>query len=152
MPTTTHATTGVIIKNAAYIPALLLGIAPESYAILTVFMLIDIMLGVTRSVVLHGAKSIKSYKLTAGLISKMLVLIVPLILVWAGRGAGFDFTMLGQWAVGILVLSQAYSMLGHIHAIQQREESTEWDAVAAIQARLRAALEALLVDSHNKEQ
>lgn len=148
----THVSTWVIIKNAAYIPALLLGLSSESYAILTAFMFIDLILGVMRSVVLHGPKSIKSYKLTAGLISKILVLSVPLILVWAGKGAGFDFTLMGQWAVGILVLSQAYSMLGHIHAIQRREEQTEWDAVAAIQRRLRGALEALLVDSHNKEE
>ena len=145
-------TTGVFLKNAAYFPAFLLGLSHESYMILSVFMLADLILGISRSVILHGPQSIKSYKLTAGIVSKILVLCVPLILVWAGRGAGMDFTFLGQWAVGALVLSQAYSMLGHINAIRLGEEVAEWDAVSVIMQKLRKALEAVLVDGHNAEK
>lgn len=142
----------VAIKNLGYIPALLIGLSPESYMILTVFMLADLALGITRSVLLNGWQSIKSYKLTAGLISKLLVLSVPLIVVWAGRGSGFDLKLLGQWSIGILVLSQAYSMLGHINAIRTGQDRTEFDGVSWLIRKLRTTLEALIIDGHNKEK
>lgn len=143
---------GEVIKNLFYIPAFLLGLSPESYFILSVFMLVDLLLGITRSVVLHGWQSIKSYKLTAGVISKLVVLTVPLIVVWAGRGSGIDLTFLGQWSIGVLVLSQAYSMLGHINAIREGEEKTEWDAVSFLLKKIRGILENILVDSHNDKK
>lgn len=145
-------TAGGLLKNLGYFPAFFLGLSPESYVILGIFMLADLVLGITRSVVLHGPSSIKSYKLTAGTISKLLVLSVPLIVVWAGRGANMDFTFLGQWAVGALVLSQTYSMLGHINAIRLGQDTAEWDAVSVVMAKIRAMLEVALVDGHNKEK
>lgn len=149
------ATTGstIFLKNLAYtFPALLLGLTPESYMILTAFMVFDLFLGILRAVVLGGGAAFKSYKLAAGIVSKFLVLIVPLILVWTGRGAGFDFTLLAQWGIGALIISQAYSMLGHINAIRVGEDKNEWDAVSWILGRLRSALEAILIDHHSKEQ
>lgn len=141
-----------MLKNALYLPSFLIGLSPESYLILAVFMGIDLFFGLVRTATLHGMNSIKSYKFTAGIISKLMVLTVPLIMVWAGRGAGFDFTFLGQWAIGALVLSQAYSILGHVNAIRLGEERTEWDAVSFILRKLRTGLEAMLIDAHNKEK
>lgn len=145
-------TNGAILKNFGYIPALLIGLSPEAYAILGVFMLADLALGISRTLLLHGGHSFKSYKLTAGLVSKLVVMAVPLIVVWAGRGAGVDLTLVGQWSVGILVLSQAYSMLGHINAIRVGEERTEWDGVSWLLKRLRGGFEAMIIDGHNKEK
>lgn len=149
---TESITWGVFLKNVAYAPAILLGLSSESYMILTVLMLVDLVVGVIRAVVIGGGRAFKSYKLASGLLSKFLVLCIPLLLVWAGRGAGMDFTMLGQWGIGVLVLSQVYSTLGHINAIRLKEDTTEWDAIGAIQKRLRNVIEALIVDGHSKEK
>lgn len=148
----THTINWLLIKNMGYIPAFLIGLSTESYMILTVFMFADLVLGILRSTLLHGFTSIKSYKLTAGLISKLLVLAVPLIVVWAGRGASFDFTWLGQWSIGVLVLSQAYSMLGHINAIRTGQDTSEADGVSWVIRRLRSILEGIIIDGHNKEK
>lgn len=145
-------TTAALLKNSAYVPAVLIGLSPESYMILTVFMIVDLFVGVIRAVILGGGKAFKSYKLASGILSKILVLCIPLLLVWAGRGAGFDFTVMGQWAVGVLVLSNAYSILGHINAIRLKEDRSEWDAIGAIQKRLRKGLEVMLIDGHSKEK
>lgn len=143
----------MFIKNLAYtIPAVLIGLTPESYAILTVFMAVDLVFGVMRAVALGGWQAFKSYKLTAGILSKFMVLSIPLLLVWAGRGAGFDFTVLGQWGIGALIISQAYSILGHINAIRVGEDKTEWDAVSWVIRTLRSGLEKVLVDNHTKQQ
>ena len=148
----TSATAWVWIKNILYGPAVLIGLSTESYMILTVFMAADLVLGVTRAIYIGGGQAFKSYKLTAGVVSKLLVLAVPLIVVWAGRGAGVDLTMLGQGAIGILVLSQAYSMLGHINAIRSKEDKSEWDAVSFLLRKFRTMLEQLIIDGHNKEK
>lgn len=147
-----HFTFAAVLKNLAYIPALLIGLDGQSYFILTIFMFADLVFGISRTLILHGGQSFKSYKLTAGIVSKLLVLSVPLIVVWAGRGAGFDLTLLGQWAIGVLVLSQAYSMLGHINAIRLGQEASEWDAVSWLLQRLRLGLEVLIKDGHNEEK
>jgi hypothetical protein len=141
----------MILKNLGYtIPALLIGLSPESYMILTVFMGVDFMFGIMRAVALGGWSTFKSYKLVAGVLSKFTVLIVPLILVWAGRGAGFDFTLLGQWGIGALVIAQTYSILGHINAMRLGEDRSEWDAVSWVLRTLRGVMERLLVDNHTK--
>lgn len=153
-PTTTPLTISVFIKNAAYIPAafLLAGVNTESYAILTAFMAADLLLGIIRTLVLNGGTSFKSYKLAAGVLSKCLVTSVPLIVVWAGRGAGISLVFLAQWSVGALILSQAYSMLGHVNAIRLGQDVKEWDAVGVILGALKRSFEALLRDSHSKEE
>lgn len=152
MQTQATLTSGVFFKNLAYIPALLLGLSTESYMILTFFMALDFVLGITRAAFFGGPRAIKSYKLAAGVLSKFLVLSVPLIMVWGGRGAGIDFTMLGQWGIGALILSQLYSILGHINAIRLGEDRAEWDAVSVVMSKFRTALEAVLIDSHSKEK
>lgn len=140
----------MIMKEGAYIPAALLGLSSETYAILAVFMFADFILGVLRTVLLHGPRSFKSYKLVSGLISKLLVLATPLLVVWAGEGAGIPLLFIAQWSVGVLVLAQAYSILGHINAIRTNTDTTEWDAVAWIMGALRNILETVLTDGHSK--
>lgn len=140
------------MKEIAYIPAAFLGLSPESYAILSVFMFADFLLGVLRTVILHGPSSFKSYKLISGLVAKLLVLSTPLIVVWAGEGAGIPLLFVAQWSVGVLVLAQAYSILGHINAIRTGQDTTEWDGVAWVMSGLRNVLETVLTDGHSKEQ
>lgn len=147
-----HWSFSMVMKEAAYIPAAFLGISPESYAILAVFMFADFFLGVLRTVLLHGPASFKSYKLISGLVSKLLVLCTPLLVVWAGEGADIPLLFIAQWSVGVLVLAQAYSILGHINAIRTGQDTTEWDGVAWVMGGLRSVLEALLTDGHSKEQ
>lgn len=142
--------TTLIVKNLSYIPALLIGLSPESYLILTAFLGFDLILGVLRAVSIGGMQAFKSYKLAAGILSKFLVLTVPLVFVWSGRGAGFDFTIIGQWGVGALILAQAYSILGHINAIRAGEDKSEWDAVSWLILKLRKILEEVMKDSHSK--
>lgn len=147
-----HWSFTLIMREAAYIPAALLGLSPKTYGILAVFMVADFLLGILRTILLHGPRSFKSYKLVSGLVSKLLVLCTPLLVVWAGEGAGIPLLFIAQWSVGVLVLAQAYSILGHINAIRTGQDTTEWDAVAWIMANLRNTLERVLTDGHSKEQ
>ena len=129
-----------IIKNIAYIPAILLGLSLDSYFILAVFMSVDIVLGITRTIVIYGGKHFRSYRLSVGVISKLMMLIVPLIVVWTGKGVGLDLLFLAQWSLGALILAEAYSILGNIHAIRIRRDVPEFDAISWILQKIQITL------------
>ncbi len=141
-------TTFVTIKNLLYVPAFLIGLSPEGYAILATLMCIDTLTGMVRSYVVHGGTSIKSYKLGIGVLSKLCIIGVPLLVVWAGRGSGIDLLVIARGALSMLVLSETYSILGNLQSIKQRKDVMEFDAVNFILKRMRSALEALIKDQH----
>lgn len=136
-----------IIKNAGYIPAILLGLSGQSYAILGAFMFLDTVLGVIRVWTNHGGRSIRSYKLTAGITAKMCVLLIPLLTVWAGKGVGLDLHLLATWTVGALILAQFYSIVSNIYSIHIRKDVDEFDAVSWVLRRVQIVIERLLKDT-----
>lgn len=144
------ATTTVALKHFGYVLAFLLGLDIHSYGILAAFMLIDLVLGTIRAGVVHGVQSIKSYKFIAGITSKLLVLTVPLIVVWAGRGAGVDLLFLAQGALAMLVLGEAYSILGNINSIRLRRDIAEYDVISSILGTVQDVLERLLASNRDK--
>ena len=141
---TTEISTMAVIKNFAYIPALLIGLSMESYVILAVLMLIDTLFGLIRVGIIHGARNIKSYKLIAGALSKITVIALPFILVWAGRGAGLDFTPIAQATLGVLVLAEIYSIVGSMYAIRVKRDVPEWDAVSWILRSVQKVIENII--------
>lgn len=150
MDKTTAATTGIaFLKNLLYIPAaFLMGVDQTSYEILGLFMVLDLVLGVTHAGIVGGVKAIRSQRLIAGVISKLTVMAVPLIVVWAGRGAGIDLLFLAQWSVGILVLAQAYSVLGHINSIRMGRDEAEGDIISYLMQSMRVVAEQFLMQAH----
>lgn len=151
MKTEATLTMGVVLKNLMYFPAFFIGLSPESYAILGIFMTGDLVFGLIHAGFVNGVGSIRSSRLIAGVISKLVVLTVPLIVVWAGRGAGIPLVWLGQWAIGVLILAQAYSMIGHVNSIRMGKDTLESDAISAILKQVRVVFEALLQNSHGSD-
>ena len=137
---TESLSTATLIKNLAYIPAILLGLSFDSYSILVVFMTIDIVLGITRTAIIYGGRHVKSYRLSVGVISKLLMLIVPLLVVWTGKGVGINLFFLAQWSLGALILAEAYSVLGNIHAIRIRKDVAEFDVFSWILQKIQMIL------------
>lgn len=140
---------GVIIKNLGYIPAFIIGIGLnfDAILILSCFMVIDTLLGVVRSVVIHGGNSFRSRLLAHGIVSKMLILFIPTLLVYTGRGSGINFLPFAEGTISILVLAEAYSILGHIQSIRTGEDVKEYDAVSLILKNIRKSLEKILASS-----
>lgn len=140
----------IIAKNLSYIPMFFLGLSVESLSILAVLMVIDTVLGIARSMTLHGPASFTSRVLSHGLISKVLVLFIPVLIVWAGRGAGLNFHPIASGTISVLVLAEAYSVLGHIQAIRTGEDIKEYDAVSMILRRLRGMIMKILESTPEK--
>ncbi len=136
-----------LLKNIGYIPAIILGITTESYFILGAFMFLDTVLGLVRVYINHGGRHIKSYKLTAGIVSKMCVLLVPLLIALAGKGVGIDLVFLAQWTVGMLILAQFYSIISNIYSIHLRRDVDEFDAISWVLRRVQVFIEKMLRES-----
>lgn len=135
------------MKNLAYIPAILLGLSQESYVILAVFMCIDTVLGIARVYVVHGGQYIRSYKMTAGIISKLCILLVPLLIAYMGKGMGLNMLWLAQWSLGALLLAQFYSIIANIYSIRVSRDIEEFDAMSWVLRRIQKIIEKLLLES-----
>lgn len=141
-------TTGTILKHLAYIPAVIFGLSTHSYAILAFFILLDTFTGVLRAGILHGWREVTSFKFTTGLVSKLLIIFIPLMIALAGKGVGMDLTFVAQSAIGMLILAQFYSILGNIHAIKIRKDVKEFDAVSWVISHVQSIVEKMLTDSN----
>lgn len=143
-PTTSTASSWVILKNLGYIPAFFLGLSLQSYGILAIFMIVDTVTGVIRAGTIHGWRSVTSHAASVGVLSKMCLIGVPILLALAGHGVGMDLTMFAKGTLSILILSELYSILGNVHAIHLGKEVKEFDAINLILSKLRDVLEKMI--------
>ena len=136
----------VTLKNSGYVVAFLatttyLGINSESIVILAAVIVLDIITGIFKAAALGGWRSITSSRFSAGVLAKLLLILIPITLALAGKGVGMDMALIAQGAINVLILSQVYSVIGNIHAVQTKDEKNEFDAVAFIMKQLRDLLE-----------
>ena len=135
-----------LLKNLGYFPAMLLGLSGETYLILAVLMVVDTIFGVARVGVIYGWEHASSYRLSAGILSKLAIIGVPLFIAMAGRGSGMNLTFLAQGAIGMLCLAQLYSILGNVYSMRIGKEVREFDAVSWVLRRLQIIIERIIKD------
>lgn len=148
MYTAATSTSSIVMKNLLYIPIFFLGLSMKSFGILAMFMLLDVITGMVRAYVVHGGSSIKSYRLGAGILSKLCIILVPVLVVWGGEGANIDLLMVAQGALSVLILAELYSILGNIQSIRLRQDVMEFDAVNFLILKLRDYLEGVIKKDH----
>lgn len=134
------------ILNIAFIPLAsyigYLGIDKEKLAILAILMSIDMVTGTIKAYVTKT--DITSRRWVAGFLSKMVVLLVPFTIALMAKGVDFDIKWFVGLCISILVVAEAYSIVGNIHTIKTGEVVREIDAVSAIVQALRKIFENLL--------
>lgn len=149
MESATHLTHIAWIKNVSYIAAFFafgeyLGFETEVMAIFVTLMIIDVFTGVIRAYVVEGGKALRSAIGTRGILAKVLLITAIFSVALAGKGVGVEAQALANGAMGVLILSEAYSILGNIHSIRTRKAKAEFDAVSWMLAQLRSLLEKTL--------
>lgn len=117
------------------------GIPGEPLGVLVALMTLDFFAGVVaaRTVL----EPVTSYRMRRGAASKVGLLSIPLVLALAAKGLGADFTWLVGWVVSIFILSEAYSIVGHVYTIRTGESVPEWDAVAIVLRKMRELMDQL---------
>lgn len=146
MDTATHITHFAWIKNVSYIAAFFafgeyLGFETEVMAIFVTLMILDVFTGIIRAYIVEGGSALRSAIGTRGILAKILLITAIFSVAMAGKGVGVEAQALANGAMGVLIFSEAYSILGNIHSTRTRKPKAEFDAVTWMLAQMRSLLE-----------
>lgn len=127
-------------KNATYVLAAIAGISDEAYTAFALLMLIDVVTGVLASAKISGWRAITSKRLSFGLISKLLLLFIPLSIALAGRSVGANLEGIVDSSFFVLTVSELYSVIGNIYTVKNGVRVPEFDAISVILSNIRRLL------------
>ncbi len=119
-----------------------LEIDAKKLSILVVLMCIDMLTGTFKAY--RTKENITSCRLIAGFLSKLVVLLVPFTIALMAKGVDFDVKWFIGFSLSIMVIAEAYSILGNIYTFKTGEAVSEIDAVSAIIKVLRNFLENMI--------
>ena len=135
-----------LILNTALLPfaslIAALGLDVTKFFILSFLMVLDLVTGTTKSYV--RKEDTTSRRLSAGFLSKVMVLLIPLTVAIMAKGLEVDMRWLVTFTISILIVAEAYSVVGNIYTIKTGETVKEIDAVSAIVKALGRFLENML--------
>jgi hypothetical protein len=116
----------------------------DAFVALGVLLIIDVITGVVKSYKLDI--KITSNNLKYGFLSKLILLLIPIIFQIGAKGVDIDGTNIVTISYNILIISELYSIIGNIYSIQTKESLPEMDAIQMIGRKLRNILLNLVGD------
>lgn len=119
-----------------------LEIDAQKLTILVMLMCIDMLTGTFKAYRIK--ENITSRRWIAGFLSKLVVLLVPFTIALMAKGVDFDIKWFIGFSLSIMVIAEAYSILGNIYTYKTGEAVAEIDAVSAIIKVLRNFLENMI--------
>ena len=135
-----------IFLNTALIPIAscisALGLDLTKLYILSFLMFLDLFSGMVKAH--RNNVAITSRRLSAGVLSKLMVLLVPLTVALIAKGIEIDLRWLVSFSVSLLIVAEGYSVIGNIYSVRTGEAVTEIDAISVILKKLRKIIENLL--------
>lgn len=126
-----------------------LGLDQEVFTIFGYLLLIDYVSGMMKAKAI--GQDITSSRMKYGIASKMSLMLIPLVLALTAKAVHGDADNVLYVGMNILVLSEAYSIIGNIYTIRTKETLPEWDAVAALGHKIRSILIKLSGDEDNSK-
>lgn len=139
-----HLSSGLKNFIILTVPFILAELSIQSVAILSVFLVLDVITGIISSVRVYGTGKLNSKTFSFGILFKFLILFIPIIVVWTGKGIGLDLLMFAVWAINMLIVSEALSIIGNISTIKTGEPVKEIDAVNIILGKFKKILMSFL--------
>ena len=113
-----------------------LDLEKEPMFFFAVLLVIDYITGLYKAKILGHS----SNKMKYGCISKLLLLLIPIVLAIGAKSVGADMDKVLFVGINILIISEIYSIIGNIYSARTKEEFPEWDAVAMIGKMIRNIL------------
>ena len=115
-----------------------LGLNAETFALFSVLLLLDFITGVGKAKAL--GHNITSDKMKYGIISKMSLVVIPLVLGITAKAMHMQSENILFIGMNILILSEAYSIIGNVYAIRTKDELPEYDALSLLGRKIRTML------------
>lgn len=110
----------------------------EIVKILCALMVIDTVLGVTKTIVLNNKFSFKTMAL--GFVSKLAVLLIPMALALMSKGLNYNFKWFVTIVIDLLIVSDGISIFSNVIAIKTKKEVENFDALTRILKAIREGL------------
>lgn len=111
------------------------GLPSEAVVILAVLICIDFATGIGKSLAI--GRPITSKRMRIGLISKLGLLLVPLVVALAAKGLTQDLVWVVDYVVNLMILSEAYSIIANVYAMKKGKEAPEWDVMSIILKQIK---------------
>lgn len=125
------------IKNLGYVIAAILGIKYDMLVAFTLLVFIDLFTGIMASVVTRGWVSFKSSTMARGIVVKSLYVVILLVIAELGVTLEQDMTLFIKSSLGILAVSESYSILANIYMIKTKKVVEEIDALTPIMRKVK---------------
>lgn len=107
---------------------------------LVIMMALDLVSGMIRA---HAqGEELTTHRFKSGFLVKLMILIVPAVITGvADSGKSMfpeigDFTVVVQFAVMMIIVGEAVSVIGNIHAAKTGKPKKEWDYLSIIMSKL----------------
>lgn len=109
---------------------------------LCILMTVDTVLGAIKAVVLGDNFSFRV--LLKGMISKLAVLIVPMIIALVAKGLSFDFRWFVLIILNVLIVAEAFSSISNILSIKSKKNVENVDFISLLLKSVRRGLENIM--------
>lgn len=127
------------IKIAVYSFFTYLGIDGNVVEVLFILMCVDTLLGSIKAVILGINFSFK--KLLWGIVTKLSVLIIPMIIALVAKGLSFDFKWFVIAILNILIVAEGFSAISNILSIKSKKNIENVDFISMLLKAIRRGLE-----------
>lgn len=148
----TDATTGNIMKCMFYSFFALINLNYDLAIILFVAMMIDMGLGVAKSIVLKDKISPRIFMI--GFVAKLLLLIIPFTVAVLGIALNMKFEWTADLAVRVLLANECLSILANILSVKNKKKVENIDLVTIFIGWIRktavATFDRFLNNNNNK--
>ena len=114
----------------------------DTVKILAILMAIDTVFGLIKA--LRLKKKVTFKKLIWGLITKLSVLIIPMILALTAKALSFDFTWFVTAILNIIVVAEAFSIVNNIISIKEGKETENEDIITRLLHAVRNGLSTII--------
>jgi hypothetical protein len=126
------------IKIIIYSVFVYLGIDGDVVEVLFVLMCVDTVLGATKAVVLGKLFTFK--KLLWGFVTKLSVLIIPMVMALVAKGLSFDFKWFVLAILNVLIVAEAFSSMTNILSIKSKKNVENVDFISLLLKAIRQGL------------
>jgi len=130
----------LIVSTFAWITAYL-NIDGEMLTLYFVLLFVDLLTGTMAAFI--SREIMTQTRFLAGLLSKLLMFIIPIVVAIIAKMQGNDLLWFIKWTLIVLAVSEAISIFNNVLKSKGKTPLPEFDAIALISVKLRSILERL---------
>lgn len=132
----------ILIKTFIYAIFVYLGVDSTIVEALFLLMCIDTVLGAIKAVVLGGNFSFSV--LLWGMVTKLSVLVVPMVIALVAKGLSFDFKWFVLAILNVLVVAEGFSAVSNILSIKSKKNVKNVDFVSLLLQAIRQGMASII--------